>query len=87
MFLHTQHPKFLIVNKLYQSPQAFVTWTFEFGIRNKTCAIHGATHLLMDEQGLVTVHRDYWDAAEELLEKLPVIGWQLRVVRKLLAAS
>jgi len=87
MFMHTQQPRFLIVNKLYQASQAFVTWNFEFGIRNKSYVIHGATHLLMNEQGLVTLHRDYWDATEELLVKLPVIGWQLRIIRKWLAVG
>jgi hypothetical protein len=30
-------------------------------------------------------HRDYWDAAEELYEKLPVIGVLMRAMRSRLA--
>ena len=33
---------------------------------------------VLDAQGLVTLHRDYWDAAEELYEKLPVVGAMMR---------
>jgi hypothetical protein len=40
--------------------------------------VRGATHLLLDGQGQVTLHRDYWDAAEELYEKLPVVGGLMR---------
>ena len=32
-------------------------------------------------------HRDYWDAAEELYEKLPVLGALMRLLRRKLAAS
>jgi hypothetical protein len=38
--------------------------------------------LKLDAQGLITWHRDYWDAAEELYEKLPVLGGLMRWVKK-----
>jgi hypothetical protein len=31
----------------------------------------------------VIFHRDYWDAAEELYEKLPVIGFVMKQLKKL----
>jgi hypothetical protein len=40
--------------------------------------VRGATHLVFNDQGLATLHRDYWDAAEELYEKLPVVGGLMR---------
>ncbi|MFN7856697.1 MAG: nuclear transport factor 2 family protein, partial [Acidovorax sp.] len=33
-------------------------------------------------QGLVALHRDYWDAAEELYEKLPVVSALMRWLKK-----
>jgi hypothetical protein len=33
---------------------------------------------VLDSDGLITVHRDYWDAAEELYEKLPLVGGVMR---------
>ncbi len=38
--------------------------------------------LLLDEQGLVLDHRDYWDAAEELYEKLPGVGALMRWLKR-----
>jgi hypothetical protein len=35
----------------------------------------------------VTLHRDYWDAAEELYEKLPVVGGLMRLIKRRLATS
>jgi hypothetical protein len=45
-------------------------------------AVRGASHVVFNEQGLVTMHRDYWDAAEELYEKLPVVGGVMRWLKK-----
>jgi hypothetical protein len=38
--------------------------------------------LEFNEQGLVSVHRDYWDAAEELYEKLPLLGALMRWLKR-----
>jgi hypothetical protein len=51
----------------------------------QTQTIRGATHFVLSEEaGLwrVSVHRDYWDAAEELYEKLPVVGSLMRWLKK-----
>jgi hypothetical protein len=37
---------------------------------------------VLDPQGLIVLHRDYWDAAEELYEKLPVVGALMRWLRR-----
>jgi hypothetical protein len=44
--------------------------------------ILGGSHLVFDTTGRVTLHRDYWDAAEELYEKLPVVGSLMRWLRR-----
>ena len=40
--------------------------------------MRGATHLVLDAQGRILLHRDYWDAAEELYEKIPLVGALMR---------
>ena len=44
--------------------------------------ILGASQLVFDAQGRVVLHRDYWDAAEELYEKLPVVGSLMRWLKR-----
>jgi hypothetical protein len=44
--------------------------------------ILGGSHLQFSEQGLITLPRDYWDAAEELYEKLPLVGSLMRWLKK-----
>jgi ketosteroid isomerase-like protein len=74
MFLTTNNPHFVFFNTIEQGNQAFVTWVFHFGLNGREYSVNGSSHLQYDENGLMTDHRDYWDAAEELWQKLPLIG-------------
>jgi len=86
MFVQLDNPRFVVTNQVLQGNQGFLTWEFRFGFKNfktsQTQTILGATHLVMNESGLITLHRDYWDAAEELYEKLPVVGGLMRWLKR-----
>jgi ketosteroid isomerase-like protein len=89
MFEALDAPRFVITNQVLQNTQAFVTWDFLFAMpridNGATQTIRGATHfVLREETGVwrVAVHRDYWDAAEELYEKLPLVGSLMRWLKK-----
>jgi steroid delta-isomerase len=86
MFANLDQPRFVVLQRLAQGDQAFLTWEFRFHLRRwrpdvEQC-IRGATLLSFDAQGRVVRHRDYWDAAEELYEKLPLLGPLMRRLRK-----
>jgi steroid Delta-isomerase len=86
MFDALQEPRFVITERLMDGEQCFLSWDFHFRFRkfnpdvNRT--IRGATHLRLGADGRIRFHRDYWDAAEELYEKLPVIGGLMRWLKK-----
>lgn len=82
MFETTDAPRFVINEQVCQAQQAFVTWTFEFALKGKHYSVIGASQLKFDEAGRVIEHRDYWDAAEELFQKLPIIGAPIRWLRR-----
>lgn len=86
MYATVHDPRFVVVQAIQQGSNAFVTWDFHFRFQRfsplVTQTIHGATHLQFDEQGLVLLHRDYWDAAEELYEKLPAVGTLMRWLKR-----
>lgn len=87
MFANSERPRFIIGERIAQGDQAFVTWTFVFVLRGQEYQIQGGTHFRFNAAGLVTLHRDYWDAAEELLQKLPLIGGPIRWLRRRFAAT
>jgi ketosteroid isomerase-like protein len=89
MFDSLQAPRFVITQQVQQGNQCFVTWDFLFAMPQirggQTQTIRGASHLVLrEDQGTwrVAVHRDYWDAAEELYEKLPVLGSLMRWLKR-----
>lgn len=86
MFVALDGPRFVVTGRVVQGSQCFLTWEFLFSFRSfhKGVAqtVRGASHLVFDDQGLVTLHRDYWDAAEELYEKLPVVGGLMRWLKQ-----
>ena len=81
MFVALEEPRFVVRDIVVQGDACFLTWDFVFRFKRfsrELQTIRGASHLQLDAQGLITMHRDYWDAAEELYEKLPVVGALMR---------
>ena len=79
-------PRFVVTGRVAQGAQCFLTWEFRFGFRNfhqgREQVILGASHMVFDATGKVQLHRDYWDAAEELYEKLPLVGGLMRWLKR-----
>ncbi len=82
MFAVLEQPRFVVTDCIAQNDQCFLTWNFEFYFKNfdKTTlqTIRGGSHIRFAADGRVNFHRDYWDAAEELYEKLPWLGGLMR---------
>lgn len=87
MFVQVSEPSFVITRIIEADNDVFMRWDFTFVARGKPQHIHGATHFELDSAGLITLHRDYWDAAQELYEKLPLLGSVLRWIRGRLAVK
>jgi steroid delta-isomerase len=83
MYQHLREPRFRIIDTVRQGEQACLTWEMTFMVRrNESFCIRGMTHVRFDQSGRVNYHRDYWDAAEELYEKLPLLKWLMRWLKK-----
>lgn len=67
---------------------AVILWEMDFvmPITRRPTTISGATHLEFNTDGKVIRHRDYWDAAEELYARLPVLKWLMRGLARHAAA-
>lgn len=84
MFVQVGSPRFMIQETVLQGQSAFLVWEFRFQMRRWNKAeqvVRGSTHLKFASDGKVAYHRDYWDLAEELYEKLPVLGGFMRVLK------
>ena len=85
MFVALDAPRFVVRDIVVEGDQCFLTWDFLFRFKRFSRGeqvVHGGSHLRFDAQGRVVLHRDYWDAAEELYEKLPGIGAFMRFLKR-----
>jgi ketosteroid isomerase-like protein len=90
MFETLDGPRFIVRDVVAQGDQCFLSWDFRFRMRRfqrEEQLVRGGSHLRLDGAGRITMHRDYWDAAEELYEKLPVVGGLMRWLKGRVAAA
>ncbi len=86
MFATLDCPQFVVKEALSNSNTCFLVWEFSFKIKGKDFLIQGSSHIHFDENRQIIGHRDYWDAAEELYERLPFLGGLMRFLKKKLQA-
>ena len=85
MFGTLEAPRFVIRDVIVQGDQCFLSWDFVFRMRRfgrDEQTVRGASHLQLAPDGRIAMHRDYWDAAEELYEKLPGVGALMRWLKR-----
>lgn len=85
MFRQVQSPRFVVTDRI-GGVNAVLVWEFHYRHRGAAAVIRGASHLRFGPDGKVQFHRDYWDAAEELYMRQPLLGGLMRLLRRLLAA-
>jgi steroid Delta-isomerase len=86
MYRALEAPRFVIRDIAAEGERCFLTWEFLFRFkrfaRDKEQVVRGASMLLFAPDGRIALHRDYWDAAEELYEKLPAVGALMRWLKR-----
>ena len=85
MYAALFQPRFVVREAIVQGEQCFLVWDFLFRFKRFSSAeqcVRGGSHLQYGPDGRITLHRDYWDAAEELYEKLPGVGVLMRWLKR-----
>ena len=89
MYRNLDVPRFTIIEYLEKENIAYVKWKFHFLFKNQNTEqkFEGVSRLVMNEEGRVSEHIDYWDAAEHMYEQMPIIGWLLRMIKRKIVKS
>ncbi len=86
MYVALDAPHFVVTGRVVDGAQCFLTWEFRFRFRRFNSkvdqTVRGASHLKLAVDGRIHFHRDYWDAAEELYEKLPLLNQLMRWLKR-----
>lgn len=82
MFRTLTNPRFKVLERIVGTSSAALTWHFDFSTGGSPITVRGASVLRFGPDARVSYHRDYWDAAEEVYEKLPVVGMLMRWLKR-----
>ena len=86
MYRTLDAPRFVVREIVVEGDQCFLSWDFLFRFKRFDRAtdqcVRGGSHLHFAADGRISMHRDYWDAAEELYEKLPAVGALMRWLKR-----
>ncbi len=87
MFTQVAEPRFVVGSRFHGDDGVMLLWDFHFRTRSplpsRAMTARGATHLRFNADGKIVLHRDYWDAAEELYAKLPLVGLLMRGLQRM----
>ena len=89
MYENLDHPRFVINEYIDTQNIAYVKWDFIFSFKGEETEnrFEGVSRLEINAEDKVISHTDYWDAAEHIYEKLPLIGSLLRFIKRKIASS
>ncbi|MEO8653535.1 MAG: nuclear transport factor 2 family protein [Ramlibacter sp.] len=87
MFETMEAPRFTVTRRIADGREVVLLWRLSFCLRGAPQSLDGASHLRLDGEGMICWHRDYWDPAEGIYEKLPVLGALMRWIRRRAAGS
>lgn len=86
MYASLHEPRFVVTQRIVDGHQCFLVWEFRFRFQRFDTrteqVVRGGSHLVLAPDGRIADHRDYWDAAEELYEKLPLLGALMRWLKR-----
>lgn len=90
MFQQVETPRFVVTERVADVHGVMLVWEFRYRVRlwwrGEMQVIRGVSHLRFGADGKVNFHRDYWDAAEELYMKIPVLGGIIRFMKNTFAS-
>ena len=84
MYKKLSKPKFRVIEVVEQKSIAYIKWNFIFQFKNssKIEFFEGVSRVEFNHQGKVISHIDYWDSAQNLYEKIPILSYFIRLIKK-----
>jgi steroid delta-isomerase len=85
MFESLEQPRFVVTQHMARGDDCLLMWEFHFrfhGGRGGAQCVPGVSHLRLAADGRIAFHRDFWDPAEGIYEKVPLLGALMRWIRR-----
>lgn len=77
-------PRFEILDRALGQSAGYILWRFtnDPGGGRAPFVITGMSEIHFAPDGRISEHIDHWDSGGQFYERIPVLGWLIRLVRK-----
>jgi len=88
MYKKLHNPHFIIDEVVSDGEVAYIRWDFKYALSSKAKeeSFRGLTRVTFTASAKVKTHIDYWDAGKNVYEKIPVLGFFIRLIKRKLHA-
>jgi len=89
MYKKLHKPRFIVDEVLTSNQVAYLHWRFYYSLAPNAEAqsFSGVSRVMFSPSGKVKSHVDYWDAAANVYEKIPLLGFFMRLIKRRLHAK
>lgn len=77
--------RFAVLSRGLDGDRGLLRWRMHCGEDESAPVIDGMTEVRLDAEGRVAEHVDHWDPAAQLYERVPLLGWLMRRIRRRLS--
>lgn len=84
MYKKLDNPSFKVTEIVQQNNITYLQWTFLFSFKgsNKDESFEGVSRVEFNQENKVTSHIDYWDSSSNLYEKIPILSFFMKLIKK-----
>lgn len=84
MYKQLHNPQFLVDEIICDKGVAYLRWRFSYSFSKNTeiQSFEGVSRVALGKNMKVLSHNDYWDAAFNIYEKFPILGFVIRFIKK-----
>jgi len=88
MYEKLHNPRFVVEEVVCSEDVAYLRWEFLYALSPtaKEDSFVGVSRVSFSKDAKVLSHVDYWDAAQNVYEKIPLLGSLMRLVKRKLHA-
>lgn len=83
MYENLENPRFKVLEIVSQRNISYMKWEFKFNFKDQKeeQMFFGISRVVFDLDGKALSHEDFWDAAENIYEKIPIISYLIKLVK------
>ncbi len=77
--------RFDVLDQAHGTAGWYLRWRFTARFRGQPMVIEGMSEIHLSVDGRISQHIDHWDASRQVYQGVPVLGWLIRLARRLAA--